>query len=48
MIGKAFRRKNVLVIAVVMALAGAPAFATILLFENVGLPMSRDCRGCNR
>ena len=45
MIGKAFRRKNVLVIAVVMALAGAPAFATLLLFENVGLPMSRELQG---
>jgi len=45
MIGKALRRKNVLVIAVVMALAGAPAFATILLFENVGLPMSRELQG---
>ena len=52
MIGKALRRKNVLVIAVVMALAGAPAFATILLFENVGAAIGKglrqSCHGCQQ
>lgn len=37
--------KNVAVMAVLLALAASPASATILLFENVGLPMSRELEG---